>query len=268
MPARSTCLFSFLLCLGCNTLVPLGPGDSPTPAAEAPSPVAPAPPPAVEARKEVPVSETPAPAEQAQAVTHLGQAATCLEKGDETGALPHLAQYLAVHPDHVVVRAHYAELLLRLNHDADARREFERLAAECPGRSSTHLKQLIHFHSRLMEIAEAENQDYEEHLHRGIGLYLLGRQHAELEDATGEASPESLFCKSAAELTMAHTQHPDRAQPSWYLYEVWSQLNQRQNALRCLREADAAAPFSYLTPAERSALQLACCLHEPVSLRK
>jgi hypothetical protein len=167
-----------------------------------------------------------------------------------------------------VVRAHYAELLLRLHHETEARGEFERFAADCPGRTVAHLKQLIHCHSRLMEIAEAENRDYEEHLHRGIGLYLLARQHANLEEATGEMSEESLLCKAAAELTMAHTQHPDRAQPSWYLYEVWSRLDQQKTALRCLHDADAAAPFSYLTSAEQSALQLACHLHEPLSLRR
>jgi hypothetical protein len=267
MAARTPCLFFFLLGLGCHTAVPLGPGDGPAPVAEPPRPVAPAPR-TVEARGAAPATEAPAAAEQARAANHLSLAATCLEKGDEAGALPHLAHYLTAHPDHLVVRAHYAELLLRLHHDAEARCEFERFAADCPGRTAMHLKQLIHCHSRLMEIAEAENQDYEEHLHRGIGLYLLARQHADLEEATGEMSTESLLCKSAAELTMARTQHPDRAQPSWYLYEVWSRLDQRPTALRCLREADAAAPFSYLTPAEQSALQLACRLHESLSLRK
>jgi hypothetical protein len=265
MAARTPCLVFLFLCLSCHTVVPLGPGESPAPVAEGTQPTAPRP---IEARGAPPASERPTAAEQALAVNHLGLAATCLEKGDEAGALPHLAHYLTANPDHLVVRAHYAELLLRLHHDAEARCEFERFAFECPGRTSAHLKQLIHCHSRLMEIAEAENKDYEEHLHRGIGLYLLARQHAGLEADNGEVSTESLLCKSAAELTLAHTQHPDRAQPNWYLYEVWSRLDQQKTALRCLREADSTAPFSYLTPAEQFALQLACRLHEPLSLRK
>jgi hypothetical protein len=267
MAPRTPCLIFFVLCLGCHTVVPLGPGEDPAPGGEAPQPVAPAPRP-IAARGAPPATEAPTAAAQAQAVNHLGLAASCLEKGDEAGALPHLAHYLTANPDHLVVRAHYAELLLRLHHDAEARCEFERFASDCPGRTAAHLKQLIHCHSRLMEIAEAENKDYEEHLHRGIGLYLLARQRAGLEADGGEPEAEGLLCKSAAELTMAHTQHPDRAQPSWYLYEVWSRLNQRQTALRCLREADSAAPFSYLTSAEQSALQLACRLQEPLSLRK
>src|SRR5262245_10105676 len=116
MTARTPCLFFFLCCLGCHTLVPPGLGDSPAPAADAEEPVSPAPR-TVEANTPAPFKERPPPAEQAQAVNHLGLAATCLEKGDETGALPHLACYLAVHPEHLVVRAHYAELLLRLHRD-------------------------------------------------------------------------------------------------------------------------------------------------------
>jgi hypothetical protein len=57
---------------------------------------------------------------------------------------------------------------------------------------------------------------------------------------------------------LARLQAPDQARPCWYLYEVWSRLAQRQPALRHLREADMAAPFSYLTPAEKRNLRLAC----------
>src|SRR5262245_40778389 len=175
MAPRTPCLIFFFLSLGCHAVVPLGPGENPAPAGEAPQPAAPAPRP-VAARGAPPATEAPTAAAQAQAVNHLGLAATCLEKGDEAGALPHLAQYLMANPDHLVGRAHYAELLLRLHHDAEARCEFERFASDCPGRTAAHQKQLIHCHSRLMEIAEAGNKDYEEHLHRGIGLYLLARQ--------------------------------------------------------------------------------------------
>jgi hypothetical protein len=111
-----------------------------------------------------------------------------------------------------------------------------------------------------MEIAEAEGDEYAEHLHRGIGLYLLARERAELPEIEdeGEMSEEGLLCKAAGELTMARMARRDEARPCWYLYEVWSRLDQRQPALRHLRLADAAAPFSYLTPAERRELEVAC----------
>ena len=65
-------------------------------------------------------------------------------------------------------------------------------------------------------------------------------------------SAESLLCKAAGELILARRERPDEARPCWYLFEVWSQLAQRQPAARWLRAAEDAAPFSYLTPAERA----------------
>src|SRR5262245_47926835 len=104
---------------------------------------------------------------------HLSLAAAHLEKGEEDAACPYLARYVAANPGHLAVRAHYAELLLRLGRTEDARAQFERFAADCPSESAEQLKQLIHCHSRLMEIAETEAESYDEHLHRGIGLFLL-----------------------------------------------------------------------------------------------
>ena len=109
-----------------------------------------------------------------------------------------------------------------------------------------------------MEIAEAGEDGYGEHLHRGIGLFLLARQRAVLPDPEGALSSEALLCKAAGELTLAHLAKTDEARPSWYLHEVWSRLAQQQPARRFLREAAQAAPFSYLTAAEQRSLQLAC----------
>ena len=69
---------------------------------------------------------------------------------------------------------------------------------------------------------------------------------------------EGLLCKAAAELTLANLERPDEARPCWYLYLAWSQLGQRQLALCRLLQADSAAPFTYLTPAEQRNLRLAC----------
>jgi tetratricopeptide (TPR) repeat protein len=198
-------------------------------------------------------------ADGARARNHLSLAAAYLEKGDEAAAAPHLAQYLATFPEHHVVRAHYAELLLRLHRPGEARRQFERFIADTQDVPELASKYLIHCHSRLMEIAQAEGDEYDEHLHRGIGLYLLACERAELPyPDEGELTVEGVLCRAAGELTMARMRRRDEARPCWYLYEVWSRLAQPRPALRHLREADAAAPFSYLTPAEKRDLHLAC----------
>jgi tetratricopeptide (TPR) repeat protein len=202
-------------------------------------------------------------ADEGQKRTHLSLAAAYVERGDAAGAEAHLAQYLAAFPEHHVVRAHHAELLLRLHRAQEAREQFERFVAAAQDDPALAAKHLVHCHSRLMEIAEAEGDEYAEHLNRGIGLYLLACERAGLPDPEdGELSVESVLCKAAGELTMARVARRDEARPCWYLYEVWSRLGQRQPALRHLREADATAPFSYLTPAEQRDLELARLGHE------
>jgi tetratricopeptide (TPR) repeat protein len=199
---------------------------------------------------------------------HLSLAAAYLDRGDLERACPHLALYLQACPQHAIVRAHYAELLLRLKHVEEARAEFRRFAADAQEQGDHYERQLIHCHSRLMELAEAAEDEYDEHLHRGIGLYLLAREQAARPDADARHTPESLLCKAAAELTLARAERPDEAQPCWYLYEVWTRLAQGQAALRCLHDADLAAPFSYLTSEEQARLALACRRHRPPALPK
>jgi tetratricopeptide (TPR) repeat protein len=197
-------------------------------------------------------------ADAGQKRAHLSLAAAYVQQGDEAGAAKHLAEYLAAFPEHHVVRAHFAELLLRLHRPREARAQFERFITAVQDDPELGPKHLVHCHSRLMEIAEDEGDDYAEHLHRGIGLYLLGCERAKLPDPEdGALSVESVLCKAAGELTMAHLERRDEARPCWYLYAVWSRLGQRQPALRHLREADATAPFSYLSPAEKRDLELA-----------
>jgi tetratricopeptide (TPR) repeat protein len=199
---------------------------------------------------------------------HLSLAAAYLDRGDQERACPHFALYLQACPDHLIVRAHYAELLLRLNRPDEARAEFARFVADAPEQTGQFARQLIHCHSRLMEIAEAEEDEYAEHLHRGIGLFLLARQPQAGRDGEDPPCPESLLCRAAAELTLARAERPDEAQPCWYLYEVWSRLAQRRAALRCLHDADQAAPFSYLTPTEEAKLALACRRNQGQTLPK
>jgi hypothetical protein len=188
---------------------------------------------------------------------HLLFAASCLQQQDGTGACLHLAAHLAEHPEHLVIRARYAELLLQLHRMPEARAQFEQMIADAQDAGPVASRQVVHGHSRLVEIAEETDDAYAEFLHRGIGLFLLARQRSALPEPDGEMPVEGLLCQAAAQLTLAHLQRPDEARPCWYLYEVWSELGQHQPAMCQLWQAEAAAPFATLTPAERRGLYLA-----------
>jgi hypothetical protein len=108
-----------------------------------------------------------------------------------------------------------------------------------------------------MEMAEQQGDEYEEHLHRGIGLYLLGCRRSAL-DEPGGLSAEGFWCKAAAELTLARRLRPSEARPCWYLHLVWVRLGQSQPARRWLRAAGESAPLGGLTPAEGREWRLAC----------
>ncbi|HKB40165.1 MAG TPA: hypothetical protein VKD72_27285 [Gemmataceae bacterium] len=197
---------------------------------------------------------------------YLGLAAAWLDKGDDDRACLHLMLYVAAHPEHLSVRAQYAELLHRLRRLKQARLEFERFIADIQQDEELAEEHLVHCHSRLMEIAESEEDEYDAHLHRGIGLYLLGRQQA--RQPRGELPAEGMLCRAAAELTLARRERPDEARPLWYLHEVWASLAQSQPAARSLRAAASVAPFSYLTPTEQRDLDLACRQRDHACLPK
>lgn len=188
---------------------------------------------------------------------HLSLAAAYLERGDDAAACPHLVQYVVAHPEHLAARGYLAELLLRMNRFREARSEYERFVAAMQDCAEPDDNQLIRCHRRLMEIAEVLEDPYNEHLHRGIGLYLLARARACLPEPDGLLPTEALLCKAAGELTLARQQCPDEARPCWYLFEVWSHLPLQQPARRSLEAARDAAPFTYLTPAEHRSLQMA-----------
>ena len=204
-----------------------------------------------------PFAEAPAaPIETKPTNDSLALAATCLERGDDAGALPHLARYVELHPDHATIRAHYAELLLRLKKTDEARRQFERYVGDAQQLGETACKHLVQVETRLLEIAEAANDAYGEHLHRGIGLYLLARQVASRPEKDGP-DPQKMFFKAAEELKLAAAERRDEARPHWYAYLVWVQVGQQLPARRSLRAAHAAAPVSDLTRTEREELNLA-----------
>jgi tetratricopeptide (TPR) repeat protein len=188
---------------------------------------------------------------------HLSLATAYLETKNSKSACEHLGKYVEARPEQLVIRSRYAELLVRVDKLGEARAELERLSADLQEQGDEAGQQLIRTHGRLMELAESDHDDYNEHLHRGIGLFLLACKRSALGDADGEASCESLLCKSAAELTRARIHRPAEARPSWYLFQVWTQLGQRLPAVANLREAQAAADFTFLTPGEQRGLYFA-----------
>lgn len=243
---RASLLVAFV---GCQAV---SPDRAQTPPPSVPPPVRavarkvtlPAPPPP-------PVAEDPPP-DRSDALT---LAADCLEQGDRTAAARHLEVHVRQYPDQVVFRAQLADLLARLDRLPEAQAYFEAAAVRAQDGPPVVRKELVHYHTRLMEIAQQRDDEYAEHLHRGIGLYLVAARLADRDGDTGDV--ERLMCKAAAALKEAQTLRPDDARPAYYLYRVWSHLDQPRPASKALRQAAAAAPFSALTPAEARELALA-----------
>ncbi|MFL5245341.1 MAG: hypothetical protein ACJ8FY_24860 [Gemmataceae bacterium] len=168
----------------------------------------------------------------------------------------------------LLIRLHYAEHLVKQSRDADARKEFDRFICDAQDLSPLPLRQLIHGHSRLMELAMNDEDEYGEHFHRGAGLFYLACQSTELGETNGKLNVEALLCQAAGELTLAKMQKPDQPRPSWYLHEVWLRLDQRRPAQRSLRDAQSTSPFGSLTPAERRGLYSAVAARENYPLPK
>jgi tetratricopeptide (TPR) repeat protein len=248
MPVRHGWLLVPILCLSCTALrLPESVGGAAGSGrnGQAAQDTA-APPESVPAAREA--TWLPAPANP------LRLAATCLDEGKLGEASGHLARYLDDHPDQALIRSRYADLLARLRRLPEARAQYERAVADSPEEGPAAVRILVHCHRRLMEIAAAHDDDYGEHLHRGIGLYLLARQREQIGGTDDELPAESLLCKAAAELTLAQLQRTAEARPAWYLYRVWVQLGQHQAAQRSLRDTLDAFPFTSLTPAEQRGL--------------
>jgi tetratricopeptide (TPR) repeat protein len=216
--------------------------------------------PAPEVRAKAPAEVIPAvaidepPPTDAPPPDALSLAADCLDRGDESAAVRHLEKHVGAHPDQVVFRAQLAEILARLDRLPEAQAQFEAAASSAQDGPAAARKGLVRYHTRLMEIARQRGDAYAEHLHQGIGLYLVAGR---LGDSADAGDVERLLCKAAKALNEAQAVRPDEARPAWYLHRVWSQLDQPRPAEKALRQAAAYAPFSRLTPAEARELALA-----------
>lgn len=231
MRLRIVCLGLMSLSVGCTALMP--------PAA-------------------IPTSRTTEAVETSKpAADSIKLAAECLERGDDAGALPHLTQYVETHPEQPTIRAHLAELLLRLERPADARKQFQDYVCAAQQLGEDGSKHLVHVHTRLTEIAQKQGDEAEERLNRGIGLLLLGRQLMNRPEQPGDPEPQKLLFKAVEELKKVVELDPTSARGHWYLSEAWQELGQDRPARQNRCKANELAPLSRLTPAERDALAVA-----------
>jgi tetratricopeptide (TPR) repeat protein len=186
----------------------------------------------------------------------LPQASAALERGDHAQACEFLRLYAERHPESKQARVFYAEVLTKLGQAAEASVQFEMAIARLQEDKSIDLALIVHCHGRLLDLADADADDFHVHLHRGLGLYWLAQQKPKGDDPDDAGLYESVLCRAAMELTYAHSLATDEARPTWYLHLIWRQLGQSAPAQRWLRDANGASPFSYLTPRERGDLHL------------
>lgn len=234
---------SLILCLGCR-----GGAMSPWLLSEPPESVH-SPAPAVLASRSREID-----ANVAEPVDTLGLAAEAMRTGQSQAAADHLRRHVRENPDQIMIRAYLAELYQKQHADRDAEYHFTRFIESAQGGNPSVRDHTIHCHTRLMELAIGRGDDYQEHLQRGIGLYLLARK-ASLKSATVETEVvESMYGRAVAELTAATERDAADARGWWYLSRVWEELRQPQAVRRCLARARAGVGGSTMTASEKAAL--------------
>jgi uncharacterized protein HemY len=187
----------------------------------------------------------------------LNRAAECLDRGDEAGALPHLREHVRTYPEAAMIRAHLAELLVRLGRPAEARGHFERFVADAQTMSGPTHRHLVHCHTRLMELARRDHDLYREHLHCGIGLLLLVERWKAEPDRQDPVLAEQTLVKALTALRIARNERPTDARANLYLAEVLDRLGQPGPACVARRTAHAGLPDPSLTHLEREKIEAA-----------
>ena len=140
----------------------------------------------------------------------------------------------------------------------------------CPGEDSDSARLLLRSHSQLADIAEGLHDAYSEHLHRGIGHYLMARHFKGISVGGTVVSSEALLAKAQAELTQAIEMRPMRPDPSWYLYGVHIALGHKQVAESFLAlgpELGARAALSAQGAARHRVGRATACRQRPAAVR-
>ena len=196
-------------------------------------------------------AEPPIPEPAEETVDSLALAADCLDRGDSAAAIPYLAEHVRKNPDQVMIRSMLAEQYLKLRQYASARIEFERLADEYRLDLAKNRESLIDCHTRLMQIAQEQDDEFAEPFHRGAGLLLVmegwGRENRDAN--LGERT----LSQALNNLRDAVEKQPNNPRANLMLGEVLSRLGQHAAARSAFLKANSAPPES-LTAAERRKL--------------
>lgn len=159
-------------------------------------------------------------------IDHLRAAALLVDRGEIAPAIPHLQAHLKRYPDAPMIRAYLAELLLKVGHGGEAKVQYERFISEASHGDTLSKQHLVHAHTKLMEIAAEADDDFREHLHRGIALLLIVSHSAGSTAAGGEALNEQTLHKAATALKAAILAKPSDPRPLLYLHEVQLRMDQ------------------------------------------
>lgn len=182
----------------------------------------------------------------------LALAATCLESGNTQGAIDHLSAHVQQFPDHVAIRTLLAEQYLKLGKTRDARVHIQRMLDDGHGDSTINREQLVTCHTRLMQIAQDERDEFAESYHRGMGLLLV----VEGWDGTKDQDRvlvERTLSQALSNFRTALEQRPNDTRLNLSMCDVLSRLGQHSAARTAYRKASVASPAS-LTAAERMRL--------------
>jgi Tfp pilus assembly protein PilF len=180
--------------------------------------------------------------EPAAEMDHLGRAAELLDSGDSAGALAQLTAHVKARPDAVMIRAYLAELHFKQGQPDKAKTHFTRFTRDAAGMGAAAGKHLTHCHTRLMEIATANDDAFGEQLHRGIGLVLLVRQWDAEPDAEDAGLTETTLVRAAAALKIARELDAKDPRVHLYLSEAFGRLGQHSAARSALNAAKELLP--------------------------
>lgn len=182
---------------------------------------------------------------------HLALAADALDRGDDRTASLRLSAHLFDHPEDATTRAQLAELLFQQARWMEARAEYTHLVAQIQHSNGPVRKRLLQAHTRLMQIAQEENDAAMVQLHRGIGLFLLVQSWDADHGPSDETLANATLLKAVRALKSAREKYPARANLYMAMcYERLGEVTGVRNAYRC---AIAAMPFE-LTSWERDEL--------------